>query len=101
MSTADFQIDVRLTPDQCCKYCASEKGKIIQAGPHRKLICGACNKYLKFVGEAEFQNIVRLNQYPSNMHDDLIENTGFDQAMGEINFKLDLIIDHLNIKERK
>ena len=89
MGTDDFTFDVRLAADECCKYCASERGKIIQAGPHRKLICASCGKYLKFIGAAEFARLTSqaVDESPSADED----------RLARIEFKLDLILDHLNI----
>lgn len=36
-----------------CFRCRSEQFKIEQAGPHRKLSCAKCGKYIKFVNESQ------------------------------------------------
>lgn len=104
MSKNDFAIAIKLTGDWCCKYCGSEKGKVFQAGPHRKLVCGACGKYLRFLNKASFSFLVQSDvtaaKVQSRLEEPLDEPLDVDRmSLDEINFKLDLILDHLNIKE--
>jgi len=66
--------------------CGSDTGIITKSGDHKKLSCALCGKYIKFVGKSEVYKIV--NNVESNLN-----------LLKEINFKLDLILDHLNIIE--
>lgn len=71
-----------------CGQCGSQDtGEITQQGTQYKLTCCQCFKYIKWVKKTEtFQYVIPLEDEftPANI--------------AYINFKLDLIIDHLGIK---
>jgi hypothetical protein len=69
-----------------CGRCGSEFGFIETTELHRKLSCYSCKKYIKFVGKNDI--------YESA--DDIVDNPSI--TLEEINFKLDLILDNLNIR---
>ena len=85
---------VTLPQDQLCKYCSSNTGKIEVSGPHKKLLCGTCGKYLKFINQADYAFLLQYEEMQPKILD-----VDYHQRLDEINFKLDLIIDHFNIKE--
>ena len=63
------------------------KSKNYKGKQHNRLDCTECGKYIKFIGQNDLDALLK------------IENTD-EPAMvtlDEINFKLDLIIDHLGI----
>lgn len=36
---------------ELCKHCNSDTGYMVAAGPHIKLLCANCNRYIKFLGK--------------------------------------------------
>lgn len=76
----------RVILSEKCNKCGSTSGRIDQSGPHRKLSCFDCGNYIKMIGKAEVF-------IPEHTDEDIKE------IVKEINFKLDVIIDHLGIKE--
>jgi len=48
-------------PEKCFR-CNSEKFVITDAGPHRKLSCAGCGKYLKFVNQDQENELTRNGQ---------------------------------------
>jgi hypothetical protein len=111
-----------------CKHCSSIHGllglhriRYEKSGIHIKAICGDCGKYIKFVSQDEIppgaiihyqhkHEMIQLEEtnpatspIPEafDSQEEVDEQTGFDLAMKEINFKLDLLLDHFNIKEKK
>jgi len=72
-------------PEPCVK-CGSGKGVVQITDTHKKLSCDRCGSYVKFIGKKDF----------------LIDADNADDEtifLDEINFKLDLILDHLGIKQ--
>jgi len=69
-----------------CQRCGGEFGSIDTSGLHNKLTCYSCKKYIKFVR--------KYDVYESA--DDIVDDQKI--TLEEINFKLDLILDHLNIR---
>ncbi len=69
-----------------CGRCGSEFGFIETTELHRKLSCYSCKKYIKFIGKNE--------KYESA--EDIEDIPGI--TLEEVNFKLDLILDHLGIR---
>lgn len=37
--------------EEICKHCNSDTGYMVEAGPHIKLLCANCNRYVKFLGK--------------------------------------------------
>jgi len=72
-----------------CKKCGSNNGILNKNGPHTKLSCNHCGSYIKFVSKNEYNKLIEDN----GMEDNGMEGNDID----EINFKLDLILDHLGI----
>ncbi len=64
--------------------CGSKFGKFETTHVHQKLLCAECDKYIKFVGKND--HFRRVTDEPDM---DLLQ---------EINFKLDLLLDHLEIR---
>ena len=93
-----------------CKRCDKVVTAIITERPfangekpnelHNRLDCTECGKYIKFIGKKELRELlISVSAYddlPDPAYDDLP-----DVSLSEINFKLDLIIDHLGIKNGK
>jgi DNA transposition AAA+ family ATPase len=77
--------------DEACKKCGHYKGIINKNGPHIKLSCDYCGSYIKFISKNEYNALIIDNEEQKNQTD--------DDIMNEINFKLDLILDHLGIRE--
>ena len=71
---------------QFCKTCNDYVSVLAKpSGPHTKLICVHCGKYIKFASSKDLAD---------NPDDALVD----DDILNRIEFKLDLIIDHLGIK---
>jgi hypothetical protein len=83
---------VQLPDYLVCASCRSTLGSISHHNqPERwKLICNNCGAYKKFLSKKEVHELCFAEAQQENE---------FNLAMKEINFKLDLIIDHLNIKQ--
>jgi len=43
-----------------CPKCGSTNNKLVRSGPHKKLICGNCYTYIKFVSKSEAKNFELL-----------------------------------------
>jgi len=88
-----------------CKYCGNSQGKVELSGPHYKLSCANCGKYLQFLSKEHFDSIQAYSA-PVHPEDDTSftecdESPDAERRMLEgINFKLDLIIDHFDIKTK-
>ena len=84
----------RVIMDRACKYCKSINGQIEFKEPHNKLSCGECGKYIKFISDSDaaFLEWVDKESAPKQQNNSTIQ---------EINFKLDLVLDHLGIKNRQ
>jgi len=73
-----------------CVKCGGEFG-VITEGTHRKLSCNSCKAYIKFVGKYDvFESADDI--------DTGVYNGEQGSLLDEINFKLDLILDHLDIR---
>jgi len=57
------------------------------SGPHRRLLCGICGKFQKFVGKKEADDYKNIN----------VADGKHEVTNEELNFKLDLIISHLGL----
>ena len=57
----DFNDTKRLLSQKTCPTCGSNKFKITNAGPHRKLSCADCRRYLKFVTK-DAENLLRAKE---------------------------------------
>ena len=72
-----------------CFKCEKEVTvNVIKAGPHNKLVCSECKAYIKFISNDELESCLSMMDFKSN-----------STLIDEIVFKLDLIIDHLGIKD--
>lgn len=69
-----------------CQRCGSTAGEILPAGLHKKLSCWNCGYYIKMISKKEIENIQPVEHEKDN------------SVLDEINFKLDLILSHLDIK---
>lgn len=69
-----------------CSVCGSFYGVVYENNVHKELRCKGCNRHIKMLSKDEAWNIVEVIEIEDK--DDL----------AEINFKLDLIIDHLGIR---
>lgn len=67
--------------------CGSTIGYVEQSGPHNKLYCEKCKRYIKFISQKELN---KLSPVAGGVPEQI--------TLEEINFKLDLILDHLGIK---
>lgn len=75
-----------------CPNCGvKDTGEIVISGPSFKLSCNTCMKYIKFVGKKDTFQYISVDVE----EDDIIVNK---DMLNEINFKLDLILDHLGIR---
>jgi len=45
-----------------CPKCGSMNNKVITSGPHKKLICGDCFAYIKFLNKSEAKNFELLKK---------------------------------------
>jgi hypothetical protein len=69
----------------------SEGGK---GKKHNRVDCLECGRYIKFIGESELDRIKIVQNV-----DDFQEHPIYpEDGLAELNFKLDLIIDHLGVK---
>lgn len=69
--------------------CGSKYGNIEQGSTHKKLTCAECLRFIKFVGKHEhYRQVIEEEK----------EAEALEDTFKEINFKLDLILDHLGIK---
>ena len=80
-------VDMR-SIDIYCDKCVSEAGKIINSGPHRKLVCGDCGKYVKMLSKSEHELLIKT------LKPDISEKT-VEEKLDELNFKLDIIIEYI------
>ena len=94
-----------------CKRCkrivtakvTESKFKSLKGGGkvHNRLDCTVCGKYIKFIGERELYSILksgdRNEKYSRIFKSEKSLNLNF-VSLEEINFKIDLILDHLGIK---
>jgi|GEM_PF-2873433 len=81
-----------------CKKCQSENLKIIESGPHKKLVCGDCLSFQKFLSKAEANTFLQL-QSDNNMNClEIVKNylisNGFDglQAEAECGCEIDDLV---------
>ena len=73
-----------------CQHCGKfEYGVIAASGPHMRLNCNECGKFIKFVKKTEIYEYIDEPKEPEEDPD----------ILKEINFKLDLILDHLGIRK--
>jgi len=73
-----------------CGHCGfKEIPSVIQKGPHYKAICSNCGKYIKFLKKSQVDQSVKIEI------DEFKEPN--EIQLNEIIFKLDLIIDRLEI----
>lgn len=77
-----------------CNHCLSKQCEVIDSGPHKKLNCIECGKHVKFIGKDELQKYMSLEPVSAQE----VEKMANVDPIAEISFKIDLIIDHLNIK---
>ena len=71
-----------------CGRCDEETtANVVKSGPHNKLVCSKCKQYIKFISNDELESCVSMEDYKSDPN-----------LIKEIVFKLDLILDHLGIK---
>ena len=65
---------------------------------HIRVDCGECGRYIKFIGNRELTDI-----YPGWEHEITSERKQEKQlgepSLAEMNFKLDLILDHFGIRD--
>ena len=92
-----------------CKRCGKEvNAKLFKAkfkswngkgDYHNWLDCTECGKYIKFIGQRELDGMVRLesdgNVFLPPREGGYAET---EITLGELSFKLDLILDHLGVK---
>jgi len=50
-----------------CKYCESTNLKLIESGPHQKLVCGDCGKFQKFLNKKDTENFRRIHKSPNKL----------------------------------
>lgn len=74
-----------------CKKCENKTGRVVQSSTHKKLICNKCDSYIKFLTEKEMEQIIPI------INED-IDNSSNDFSLEYLHFKIDLILDHLNIR---
>jgi len=77
-----------------CFHCGSGRGVIETTDMHKKLSCNRCDAYIKFVGKKD--NLVDVEEW---VDDDVNGNNQLDNQLEEINFKLDLLLDHLGVRQ--
>lgn len=82
-----------------CRECQSDDLVIIQSGPHSKLVCGECWEFQRFIPKNIAKNFKEMKASQiNNVLDNIPEGGKQDmEYLGEISFKLDLILDHLGI----
>lgn len=76
-----------------CKICTNDVANVNKSGPHNKLICSKCGAYIKFIGQLELDNLDDVSEIDTSID---INNTNIIN-LNEINFKLDLVLNHLKI----
>ena len=84
-----------------CKKCNSEnlivkQEKFKDHTIHERLICGDCLTFQKWLPKNQAKNL-RIMKDDFQNHPDYPEDAMLD-LFKEINFKLDLILDHLGVK---
>lgn len=72
-----------------CKYCGCPETDIYTNGPHYELICTSCNKHLQFISKGMLDSLPDIGKEKEEV------------TLETINFKLDLILEHLGITEVK
>jgi len=45
-----------------CRHCGSTNLKVVESGPHQKLVCGDCLKFQKFLSKAEAKTFLQLQK---------------------------------------
>ena len=90
-----------------CNMCDSKICRVLDSGPHKKLVCVECGGHVKFISKKDLEEYRNTEWAGSTAAcwptdgmswSETNEVTKID-LLKEINFRLDLIMDHLNIKE--
>lgn len=76
-----------------CKKCGSEKLKIVQAGPHQKLVCTECLAFQKFLSKKDADTFMQLQ-------DSKFMNKIIDEVMDEERI-VDEVIDEQEVSDDK
>jgi len=79
----------KLIVEKECPHCGWSKAVIEQSGPHYKASCEDCGKFIKFISKEEFVHYMGK----------VVDSQNKEVTLEEINFKLDLLLTHFNIKE--
>jgi len=53
-----------------CKKCQSENLKLIDSGPHKKLVCGDCLAFQKFLSKSEATTFNQIKSDNKSIHSD-------------------------------
>lgn len=56
------------TTNIICSHCRGEQFTITQAGPHRKLSCAKCKRYIKFITKEE-ESFLKKNNSIQNRNE--------------------------------
>jgi len=72
-----------------CPHCESFEADVVLSGPHYKLLCAKCRRFLKFISKSTLENCTKVADRTEEI------------TLETINFKLDLIIDHLGINKEE
>lgn len=73
---------------EVCKKCGFAYGIILENGPHLELVCHGCNSHIQFVPKKELEK---------NNWEIYVANPERQPSLREIDFKLDLILDRLEV----
>lgn len=85
-----------------CVSCGSKNIRLFKNGPHNQLKCVDCDKHNGFIKK---ENVGLYTKGDTNTQDEMNkvklnkDISSLKREFKEIHFKLDLIIDHLGIKE--
>jgi len=82
-----------------CKYCVWQgQPNLTRSGDHIKASCPECKKYIRFVARDNLDHgdMAMIEAFDREYEEKGI--TGGEPTLEEINFKLDLILSHLNIR---
>lgn len=45
-----------------CPHCYSDNVTILESGPHKKLVCQDCYKFIKFLSNADYKVFLALQE---------------------------------------
>ena len=89
---------IRFKCNRCGKEVNASLSRVTyknHGGTHRRVDCVECGKFIKYLGKDEV--IDDFQEHPDYPEDEYILNRKF-VTLDELSLKLDLILDHLGIK---